>query len=143
MSDEEDTTPDVKLSPKKSWITVQSLISAVIMSIALTGTWIRVDNRTAANAEAIVELNARFTDYVEKTTISLDTINATLTEMLVEARIKNEIAGLEMSDRWTSEMMESFSADWLEVLQEYHPEMKHSNVPNVKDTQREHLHLIQ
>ena len=133
MSDE--NTPDVKLS-KKSWISVESMITVLIMAVAITGTWFRIEVKSDQNKKDIIEINEKLGSYVEQTTAELTKINATLTEMLIETRIKNELASVQMRDRWTSEMMEDYSVAWLSLLQGYHPEMKHSDIPSVKETQR-------
>ena len=125
---------DLKIT-KWSFIPLETLVAAVIMAVALTGIWIRGEVRSDQNTEDIASLKVRLEEYAEGTTIELIRINKTLGEMLVQDRIKNELAAVKMGDRWTSHMQEEYSHKWLEVIQEYHPDLKLSDLPTVIETQ--------
>lgn len=40
------------------------------------------------------------------------------------------------ADPWSGEMMEDFQNEWFDLLKPIYPELKHSDIPNVKDIQK-------
>ena len=117
---------------KKSLISVEVLILAIVVAISLTTTTVIQNRDITDNAKAIKELTKNFNEM----NTNLSNINITLDEMLFQTKMKNQLELISMRDRWSAGCMEDHDREWLKVLQEIHPELKQSVIPDVKTIQR-------
>ena len=117
---------------KKSWISLEVLILAVVVAISITTTTVLQNSDIADNANSIEQLKDSFNDM----NVNLANINVTLDEMLFQTKMKNQLELISMRDRWSAGCMEDHDREWLKVLQEIHPELKQSVIPDVKTIQR-------
>lgn len=114
MDNNNNNSENVVIS-KKSLIPIETLITVVVMAIAITGTWIRSDMRTNVNAESIVELKGGIKTLTESVETSLTDIDDTLDQMLLESKIKNKLDEYRIREWWTSDMMSEYT-DILETI---------------------------
>lgn len=76
-----------------------------------------------------------FSDSIVKLTEAVDSL-------VVEQQIQTRIKKLQISDRWTSSMMEEFQNIWFEIISQYHEELRFSDIPNIHHIQAEHLESL-
>ena len=74
---------------------------------------------------------------VNDTKVELAQINLTLSTMLEESRMAIILNEYKSADRWSASAMTRHDAKWLAILQEFHPELHHSDVPDVRQIQDE------
>lgn len=121
---------------KKSLISLEVAILSIVLAISITGTWIRMELGLKDNTNDITTLANKVDSNYEKTSQELVKINTILTKMLTAQEVQNGINIYKLRDRWTAGMMETHDDVWLSILQEYHPELRHEDVPDVPAIQR-------
>ena len=129
---------------KKSWIPLETLVSAIVIACALTAIVIRGEIRGNQNAEDLTalrkshatelhemkmqqsndinDLRVEIRAYVKSTDRQLDTISNTLTDLLSQRLRESDraevLAQVTMRDRWSLGCMSDHDKWWLKELQE-------------------------
>lgn len=122
---------------KRTLISIEFVVAIGVMLIAVTSSWIRSENGLNKNTEDIAELAMKVESNYEQTTGELIKINDTLTKMLTAQEVQNGINIYKLRDRWTAGMMSEHDNRWLKLLQEFHPKLRHDDVPSVGAIQSE------
>ena len=121
---------------KRSLISLEVTILAIVLAISITGTWIRMELGLKYNTNDIIALSEKVDGNYQQTSKELKSINNILTKMLTAQEVQNGINIYKLRDRWTAGMMSEHDESWLSILQEFHPELHHDDVPDVSDIQR-------
>ena len=120
-------------------VSMEILITLIGLVVVIVGSFVRAEMNNSVAKKEIAELRGQFSAYAESTAHELKLANATLNEIKVEARIKNELDKIRTGDRWTASMQEDFQEIWYGIVKEYHPDIARGNIPSVEDIQRKHL----
>ena len=129
MTDEADT----KIG-KKSFISLEIFVMAVVMVFSLAMTWNSLNNSIEDNAKSIVSLETQ----MQNNTTELKCIGDTLNDMLIESRINNELSKERMGDRWTASMEEEMWRNLSDYMRKFHPDFTMSSIPTVRDIQKQY-----
>ena len=123
---------ETKIS-KRSFVSVEIFILAVVMVGSLVGTWNSLNNSIQKNSANIEYL----TRELSALSVGMVKIEETLTNMLIESRVQNELTKAQIGDRWTAAMEERLQARWKEIIKTQHPSIKRTDFPDVREIQGE------
>ena len=124
---------EVKIG-KKSFISLEIFIMAVVMVFSLAMTWSSLNNSIEDNAKSIVSVQTQ----MKNNTAELKDIGDTLNSMLIESRINNELSKERMGDRWTASMEEEMWRNMSDYIRKFHPEFTMNGLPTVRDIQKQY-----
>jgi len=122
-----------------SWVSVDIVIRAMVSGAILLAVILRSEHTGKKNSDAIAALQHDSKLQGAEVTAELKNINESLSELLTQQRIKNEIAAATISDRWTATMQEEYVDAEFASKQQRHPDMLLSDRPDVRDIQRRNL----
>ena len=119
---------------KRSWVSLEVLILAVLTTITIITTNLKMVEGIDRNAHDIAQLAVGF----DTNTQELKKINSILTEMLKTQEVKNAVDIYKLRDRWSASCMSEHDEAWLKILQEFPPSLHHDDVPDLKEIQRKY-----
>lgn len=76
-------------------------------------------------------------------TIGVNKLTDAVEALVLEQKIQTRLKKYQMSDRWTSEMMEEFQDIWYDVISGFHPDLSLGDIPNINHIQAENLPVDQ
>lgn len=115
---------------------IRYLLDALIAVAVIYGGWsVRQINNLADNQ---INLEHRVEQIEKVITEQLKTMNDTLTKMVFEQEVQNRISTFKMADRWTATMQIELQDQWFEMLSEIHPDIKHRDLPSIREIQKQY-----
>ena len=69
---------------------------------------------------------------------SVASMEGTLTKMVFEQALANQIALLRIGDRWTAGMQVELQEKWFNMMEAVVPELDHNQLPDVRQIQARH-----
>jgi len=101
----------------------------VLWSVDQINDLVESDIRQGIEIEAMGETLTSMAENIARVADTLD-------KMVFEQEVSNRLDKQLVGDRWTAAMMEAHDNHWLEVLQKIHPDVRHSEIPDVREIQK-------
>ncbi|MDB4403265.1 hypothetical protein N9204_00355 [bacterium] len=134
--------PETTINPNRTYITLSTLsvIVAVLFSSFLTfsklqSRYERLETTVSQNTENITTLKVS----VVSIQGDLNSISKQLESILSNQRYDTLLDTIRYNDRWSTKMEDELQSVTYEVLKQYIPELKRSEMPDVREIQKRFL----
>ena len=140
---------DLLIDPKKSWVTIESVVLLVIMAFTFAGTWATMLFQMGAASDRIevlqnqmTENTAGFAEYINESHKNSERLESKLGEILIKMETESALKKASRPDPWTGRMMEASDRAWMIKLIEAGVPLKNEDRPDVMQIQRKYIDAL-
>lgn len=137
---------DLMIDPKKSWLTIESVVLLVVMAFTFAGTWVTMLYQMRTSTTRIeriqVQMNENskgFSDYIKESHENSERLEDKIGEVLAKMEMESQIKKASRPDPWTGRMMEASDRSWLINLQKAGVNIEDEDRPDVMEIQKKYI----